>query len=131
MGSTLRWSVNIQVITRSAIDNSLAGGGAYYFAKKSINADRIQRFEADQKRKRQQEAYEQNAMAAAPPITRKPLNMNGGPASTDTTGSPSQEASADPAPTRHAPESEGQRVQEKSKYETTQPFRSRKGDRFS
>lgn len=56
---------------------------------------------------------------------------NGGPARTDAAGSPSQESSADPAPTRHAPATEGQRVLEKSKYESSTPFRSRKGDRFS
>jgi hypothetical protein len=56
---------------------------------------------------------------------------NGGPPRSDHSGSPSQEATLDPAPTRHAPESEGQRVREKSKYETTEPFRSKKGDRFS
>lgn len=89
----------------------------------------MQRFEAEQKRKRQQEAYEHQALSTTAPKTKKA--GNGGPAKQDHTGSPSQEASADPAPTRHAPESEGQRVQEKSKYETTQPFRSKKGDRFS
>jgi hypothetical protein len=56
---------------------------------------------------------------------------NGGPARTDTAGSPSQESSSDPAPTRHAPATEGQRVVEKSKYESSTPFRSPKGDRFS
>lgn len=56
---------------------------------------------------------------------------NGGPARTDTAGSPSQESSSDPAPTRHAPTTEGQRVIEKSKYEASVPFRSPKGDRFS
>ena len=56
---------------------------------------------------------------------------NGGPARSDSSGSPSQEATLDPAPTRHAPESEGQRVREKSKYETSEPFRAKKGDRFS
>lgn len=56
---------------------------------------------------------------------------NGGPPRSDTTGSPSQEAAIDPAPTRHAPASEGQQVREKSKYETAQPFRATKGDRFS
>ena len=56
---------------------------------------------------------------------------NGGPPRSDHSGSPSQEATLDPAPTRHAPESEGQRVREKSKYETSEPFRSKKGDRFS
>ena len=56
---------------------------------------------------------------------------NGGPARTDTASSPSQESTSDPAPTRHAPTTEGQRVLEKSKYESSQPFRSTKGDRFS
>ena len=59
------------------------------------------------------------------------LATNGSPARTDTAGSPSQESSSDPAPTRHAPATEAQRVLEKSKYESTTPFRSRKGDRFS
>ena len=58
-------------------------------------------------------------------------DTNGGPARTDTAGSPSQEASSDPAPTRHAPTTEGERVFEKSKYESATPYRSRKGDRFS
>ncbi len=112
---------------------SSAGGAAYYFAKKSINADRQARYEADQKRRRAAEAYEyenrmsktDSAIALAQP------RGNGGPARVDISGSPSQEATSDPAPTRHAPESEGQRVREKSKYEATEPFRSRKGDRFS
>jgi hypothetical protein len=57
---------------------------------------------------------------------------NGGAPRQDHSGSPSQEASTlDPAPTRHAPESEGQRVREKSKYEASEPFRAKKGDRFS
>lgn len=56
---------------------------------------------------------------------------SGGFARTDTAGSPSQESSADPAPTRHAPATEGQRVAEPSKYENQQTFRAPKGDRFS
>jgi hypothetical protein len=103
-----------------------AGGAAYYFAKKSINADRTARFEADQRRRQMQEALEYSAKPATSSATK-----NGGPPRADHSGSPSQEASADPAPTRHAPESEGQRVREKSKYETAEPFRSKKGDRFS
>jgi hypothetical protein len=54
-----------------------------------------------------------------------------GPARDDPAGSPSYEAINDPAPTRHAPATEGQRVYEKSKYEASVPFRSPKGDRFS
>lgn len=53
------------------------------------------------------------------------------PVRTDTAGSPSQEAGNDPAPTRHAPTTERERVLEKSKYEASVPFRSPKGDRFS
>lgn len=46
----------------------------------------------------------------------------------DDSGNPSIQASADPAATRHAPETEGK---EKSKYEASSVYRSRKGDRFS
>lgn len=49
----------------------------------------------------------------------------------DEVGRPSHEASSDPAPTRHAPEDEEGKVREKSKYEASDVFRSRKGDRFS
>lgn len=55
----------------------------------------------------------------------------GTPARTDTVGSPSLETGNDPAPTRHAPATEAERVVEKSKYEASVPFRSPKGDRFS
>lgn len=57
--------------------------------------------------------------------------MGNTPARTDAAGSPSQEAGTDPAPTRHAPETEGQRMVEKSKYEPAVPYVTRKGDRFS
>jgi len=50
------------------------------------------------------------------------LAANGSPPPrADTTGSSSQDA----------PATEAQRVLEKSKYESSSPFRSRKGDRFS
>lgn len=102
-----------------------AGGAAYYFAKKSITADRAARYEADQRRRQIQESLE---YSATHPSASK---QNGGAPRSDHSGSPSQESTLDPAPTRHAPDSEGQRVREKSKYETTQPFVSKKGDRFS
>ncbi|KAH6692108.1 hypothetical protein BKA61DRAFT_282040 [Leptodontidium sp. MPI-SDFR-AT-0119] len=105
----------------------VAGGGAYYFAKQSINADRQTRFEAEQRRRRVQESLEYSATTAA----KATGSTNGGPPRSDSSGSPSQEATLDPAPTRHAPDTEGQRVREKSKYETSEPFRAKKGDRFS
>jgi hypothetical protein len=61
--------------------------------------------------------------------TPKSPNLNGSGA--DEAGNPSREANADPAPTRHAPETDAQRVGEKSKYEASEVWRSKKGDRFS
>jgi hypothetical protein len=107
----------------------VAGGAAYYFAKKSINEDRANRFEAEQRRRRIQESLEYNARTE--PTSSSGSKTNGGPPRSDSTGSPSQEATLDPAPTRHAPHTEGERVREKSKYETSEPFRAKKGDRFS
>lgn len=49
----------------------------------------------------------------------------------DHAGSPSAESSQDVAPVSHAPGSERDKIVEKSKYEAAEPYRSRKGDRFS
>lgn len=57
--------------------------------------------------------------------------MGNGGIRDDSAGSPSQEATSDPAPTRHEPTTEQQRLDEKSKYESSTPYRNRKGDRFS
>lgn len=103
----------------------LAGGGAYYFAKKSINADRAARFEAEQRKKQIQQSLEYSNGQGSTSHT------NGGPVRSDHSGSPSHESTLDPAATSHAPHTEGQRLREKSKYETGEPFRSKKGDRFS
>ncbi|KAF4996816.1 hypothetical protein FDECE_12299 [Fusarium decemcellulare] len=100
------------------LTRQIAGGGAYYFAKQQINADRQAKIEAHRRKKQMIESLEVQ-------------QGNGSPARTDSTGSPSQEASNDPAPTRHAPETEAQRVDEKSKYESSTVYRSPKGDRFS
>lgn len=84
----------------------------------------------EQRRKRlAQESLEYEANIPKRPISSS--TMGGGPARTDAVASPGQETGDDPAPTRHAPETEGQRVVEKSKYEPTALFTSRKGDRFS
>ncbi|KAI0881119.1 uncharacterized protein GGS22DRAFT_173382 [Annulohypoxylon maeteangense] len=113
----------------------LAGGGAYYFAKKSINADRTARLEESRRKKQMMDSLEHSENVPSKPLSASTmggsLNGNGHPARTDTAGSPSQEASSDPAPTRHAPATEGQQVIEKSKYESSTPFKSTKGDRFS
>ncbi|KAF7534989.1 hypothetical protein G7054_g5786 [Neopestalotiopsis clavispora] len=114
----------------------VAGGGAYYFAKQQINADRAQRLE-DSRRKRQMiDSLEHSENVPSHPgssstMGSSPATTNGTSPRTDPSGSPSQEAGTDPAPTRHAPATEGQRVFEKSKYESSTPFKSQKGDRFS
>ncbi len=125
-----------------------AGGGAYYFAKKSINADRAQKADADRRKRQQQWQLEQahglhshaspnpsvspNAVVsdgtgAAAAAAAAPRGLAEKVRAQDEVAEPSREASQDPAATRHAPEGQG----EKSKYEASDVFRSRKGDRFS
>lgn len=104
-----------------------AGGGAYYFAKKQINADRAEKFEKEQRRRRYMEELEYNSKSSTSKATSHPPPP---PPIHDPSGSPSSEK-AEPAPTRHAPDSEEAKVLEKGKYEASQPFRSKKGDRFS
>lgn len=127
----------------------LAGGGAYYFAKKSINADRASRHEAELRRKASLAAaeYQERRSAPTPPtLSSAPPNKTPVPTDdpslqraklaqqnnvSDVAGSPSSEASNDPAPTRHEPDTDAQRVLEKSKYEATETFRPPRGNRLS
>ena len=108
----------------------MAGGGAYYFAKRQINADRASRYEADMKRK----ARFQNLEPVAPVDSslkskkKKPVPNGEGQ---DFAGKPSAEASEDAAPVGHAPETDQEKIRERSKYEAAEPYRSRKGNRFS
>ncbi|KAH8805846.1 hypothetical protein F5884DRAFT_800805 [Xylogone sp. PMI_703] len=94
----------------------VAGAGAYYFAKTQINEDRAARHKKEQQRQQMIAQLEADEKAYK--------NL----AHSD---SPSQQANVDPAPTRHAPTNLGEQVIEKSKYEASEPFRSKKGDRFS
>lgn len=105
------------------------GGAAYYFAKKSINEDRQTRYREQEDRRRRLATIEQDYSQPGPASASQSKSSTG--ASNDLSGQPSQEASLDPAPTRHAPESDSQRVLEKSKYEASEPYRAKKGDRFS
>jgi hypothetical protein len=121
---------------------SVAGGGAYYFAKKSINADRAARFEADQKKQAQLRRLEASSAFSERTPTNKSTSRKSPDAQTgqsssatnkglDHAGSPSSEISEDAAPVGHAPVNQEQKVREKSKYEASEPYRSKKGDRFS
>ncbi|RHZ69582.1 hypothetical protein CDV55_105251 [Aspergillus turcosus] len=115
----------------------VAGGGAYYFAKTSINADRASRYEAELKKKAQLAAIEAEHRRQSQP-TKAPsenpnlqrANMARFQSATDDVASPSAEAGHDPAPTRHEPETEAERVLEKGKYEAAQPFRPPRGNRL-
>ena len=80
------------------------------------------------RRRRHQEALEHSSREAA--IT-SGTSRHAGLAREDRGVAPGGDHTSDPAPTRHAALTEGQRIQEKSKYEASEPFRSRKGDRFS
>ena len=103
-----------------------AGGGSYYFAKKSINADKKARHEADMKRRHLTESLEYSAST-------KPAHRKVHHTAADHAASPSTEASAthDPTPIVHAPEVRDQQVEEKSRFEPRQPYRGKRGDRFS
>ncbi|KAL7893797.1 hypothetical protein HDV63DRAFT_101240 [Trichoderma sp. SZMC 28014] len=103
----------------------VAGGGAYYFAKQNVKEQRVAKLKAQREKQAANWAIEHGDQASSS------NGVNGGPARTDYTGSPSQEAGSDPAATRHAPATESDQVYEKSKYESAVPLRTRKGDRFS
>lgn len=103
-----------------------AGGGAYYFAKQNVKEQRVAKLKAHREKQAANRALE----LGEPESSGNGVN-NGGPARTDNTGSPSQEASSDPAATRHAPATESEQVTEKSKYESAIPLRTRKGNRLS
>ncbi|KAF3919067.1 hypothetical protein ABW21_db0203371 [Orbilia brochopaga] len=104
----------------------VGGGAAYYFAKKSIDADRrekhMQRILAQRKYEELEASGRGTTGAVSPP--------------TGTEGARDQLAAQlseiqEPAPTRHTPDDEDERVAAKSKFEAAQPYRARKGDRLS
>lgn len=49
----------------------------------------------------------------------------------DHASNPSSEASEEAAPVGHAPINAEERLKDRSKYEAAEPYRSKKGDRFS
>jgi Domain of unknown function (DUF4748) len=115
----------------------VAGGGAYYFAKREINADRAARHQAEMQKKSRIARLENSSSIGSSSSSNsksrgdgshvEPSNMKG----LDHAGNPSSEISEDMAPVGHAPENAEQRTREKSKYEAAEPYRSKKGNRFS
>ncbi|KAK4622221.1 hypothetical protein CLAFUR4_07379 [Fulvia fulva] len=104
----------------------VAGAGSYYFAKRSINADRDERaHNVELQRQHRERLRAQEAVTREAAIqTSSPVSGNS--ATPGSSIGPSKDAGQDPAPTGHA-ESE----LPKGRYEAREPFRSRKGDRFS
>jgi len=105
--------------------DSIAGGGAYVFAKRSVNADKKARHEEEMKRRRVKESLD------AEFYSKPPQPKHSHRKSQDQANSPSTEASNDPAPTEHAVSTGAQKIDGESKYVAAKPYRSKKGDRFS
>ncbi|KAG5982873.1 hypothetical protein E4U55_001204 [Claviceps digitariae] len=106
----------------------VAGAGAYYFAKREINADRQAKLEAFRKKN---QALQSGDYGLESNSSSTITHNNGATARTDTAGSPSQEANHDPAATSHAAVTESDPLKGRSKYESAVPYATRKGDRFS
>ena len=102
-----------------------AGGGAYVFAKRSVNADKKARHEEEMKRRRLKNALDAEFYA------KPPSPKQGHKKPHDHANSPSTEASQDPAPTEHPLGTGDQKAHEEGKYIATKPYKSKKGDRFS
>lgn len=80
-------------------------------------------------------AYKENTISAKKASTKAGGSDSGHTSASvrglDHAGSPSSEISEDAAPVGHAPVDDAQKMRERSKYEAAEPYRSRKGDRFS
>ena len=110
----------------------VAGGGAYFFAKRSINADRATRHQAEMQKKARLSRIEENSrFSSAAPTSSTSKTRKNDHKELDHVGSPSSEISEEVAPVGHAPENAEQRMREKSKYEAAEPYVSQKGNRFS
>lgn len=104
---------------------TIAGGGAYVFAKRSVNAGRNARHEEDQKRRRLKDSLEAEFLAKSPSPKHNHRKTQ------DHASSPSTEASNDPAPSEYLHENSGGKVEDGNKYLAAKPYKSKKGDRFS
>lgn len=94
-------------------------------AERQSNLHKEREKAAVQAKLREQELRDSGRLPTSP-------QNNGNGLNGDAAGNPSKEVgAADPAPARYAPETERQRVAEKSKYEASEVWKSKKGDRFS
>ncbi|KAF3087918.1 hypothetical protein TWF569_010847 [Orbilia oligospora] len=98
----------------------VGGGAAYYFAKQSIDADRREKHMQRIMLKKRNEELE-NSGHSIPTQSESPRDHLAAQLS----------ELQEPAPTRHTPDNEEERVTSKSKFEASQPYKARRGDRFS
>lgn len=90
---------------------------------------RLERFDTD--------AVKPKKIKAMPSSPTSSTNVAGGTSDVpngkvlDHASNPSSEASEEAAPVGHAPINAEERLKNRSKYEAAEPYRSKKGDRFS
>ncbi|QIX01683.1 hypothetical protein AMS68_007200 [Peltaster fructicola] len=102
----------------------LAGGGAYYFAKRSINSDRAERASKIEQERQYIQRLRETEYPSKPATTK----------SSTTTPTPTVEPPRDPSIVSRpdpAPVSHESTDVNGEKFAASQTFRSRKGDRFS
>ncbi len=89
--------------------------------------------EEHRRKKSMIESLERSENVPSRPLTSAAMGGSAAPNGGGGIGPPARPdaAGSDPAPTRHAPSAEAQRSLEKSKYESSLPYKSPKGDRFS
>ena len=102
-----------------------AGGGAYVFAKRSVNAEKQARQEEELKRRRLKDSLDAEFYSKPPKLNHSHRKTS------DHASSPSKEASSDPAPSEHPVDNGAQNSADENKYVATKPYRSKRGDRFS
>lgn len=98
--------------------------------EKQARLRRLERFDTDVPKPKKPKAK--------PSSTTSTTNVAGGTSSDipngkvlDHASNPSSEASEEAAPVGHAPINAEERLRNRSKYEAAEPYRSKKGDRFS
>jgi hypothetical protein len=97
-------------------------------AKRSIAQDKAARVDTDKAYQDQQAQLRKQEVRFR---TEEALRKESKTSLSDYSSNPSHEATSDPAPTRHAPTTEGQKTLEKSKYAAAEVWRSPKGDRLT
>ena len=91
---------------------------------------RLERFDPDIPQPKKTKAKPMSTSGSANVAGGTPTDTPNGKA-LDHASNPSSEASEEAAPVGHAPINAEERLKNRSKYEAAEPYRSRKGDRFS